>query len=151
MSDIPLSSLISEALRDYKKYKELADLLNQLVISVYKKDRSGAYLVYYGGFLSALGLRSDEVVGMNDIELSKKLNYPLSYAENLMSHDQKVMESGQATENEIEHYPNRNGGETWLLSTKIPIFENGQCIGLVGFSMPTTYTKLQEIQEKDMA
>jgi len=87
-----------------------------------------------------IGCRTEaEALGKTDIELFEGETGLRSYAD-----DKKVVETGMPIINREEVFW-KNGTQRWLLTTKVPLFdEQGNVTGLVGIGRDITYRKQME-------
>ncbi len=82
-------------------------------------------------FARTLGVNSvEELVGRTDHDFS-----PDFLADAFLQDDQHVLRTGEAIHNRIELVPTADGSLDWLITTKIPLFDQkGAIIGLAGLA-----------------
>jgi PAS domain S-box-containing protein len=80
------------------------------------------------------------MVGKTDFEL-----FPKEVAEKFVADDQAVLTTGQALLNREEYYLDAQGGQRWMLTSKLPLSdEHGRIIGLVGIGHDITERRRAE-------
>ena len=127
----------------------LRTLIDALPDHIYVKDAEGRTLVRNRASLAALGYASlDEVVGKTDFDL-----HSAEDAQRYRTDDLAVLTSGQPLVGREE--PRTLGGQTrWVSTTKIPLYENGHAVGLVGIAHDITERRAQQmalVQAKEAA
>jgi PAS domain S-box-containing protein len=117
----------AQALRTSKEV--LKDVLNNIPIRVYWKDRNSTYQGCNTQFAKDAGLdRSEDIIGKNDFEL----NWPTEQAEADRASDHITMEQKQPKLLYQETQLLR-GKTTWIEKSKIPLKDqNGEVIGILG-------------------
>lgn len=124
-----------------KKERQLSaerNLLRILVDSipdyVYVKDREAKHLLNNKKMLDFLGAKTEEETLHKTVEAF----FPPELAEIYLKDDREVMATGKPVINKQEPLYLTNGEQRWLNTTKIPILENGQVVGVVGISRDIT-------------
>ena len=104
-------------------------VLDAIPQRLFWKDREFKYLGCNQVFADDAGLSSpEEIIGMNDFELSWKASAHLYRAD-----DTDVMENGTTKINYEEPQVRSDGTELWLRTSKVPLRdENGEIIGVFG-------------------
>ena len=121
------------------------DLLKTIIDNVpdliFIKDRAGRFVAVNAAMLRVLKVNSDEeVIGKTDFDFS-----PPELAANYVADDQMVMRSGEPMIDQEEVSPVADGGEAWLLTTKVPLRnKQGAVTGLVGIGRDITNRKRTE-------
>jgi PAS domain S-box-containing protein len=105
------------------------------------KDREFRYLGCNRVFAEDAGLQSpEEIIGMNDFELSWRESAPLYRAD-----DKEVMEKDISKINYEEEQVREDGSRLWLRTTKLPIKnDRGKIVGVFGSYEDITREKLAE-------
>ncbi len=106
---------------------------------IYWKDKSSIYRWLNKFALETIMLKSsDEIVGKSDFDL-----WP-EYANEIVSHDLKVMQTGMPLQTEeVLNLP--NGKIKYYTAVKVPLRdESGEIIGIIGNSVDITDTKEME-------
>lgn len=130
--------------------KLLRTLIDNLPDTIYVKDKYCRKVIANPADLKVIGLETEEeAIGKTDLEL---------YADEigLRGHldDLKVIQRGEAVLNHQEAFCDSDGRKKWLLTSKIPIFDNnGNSSGLVGIGRDITEIKNAEekIQKLSMS
>ncbi len=100
-------------------------LANTLPLSLLIKDRQGYRVFANQAYLDFHGKRLDELLGKRDEDL-----FPPEIAKQFTAADQRVMESGEATQ-AVEETIDAAGQRRWIERIKCPIFDqNNELIGL---------------------
>jgi PAS domain S-box-containing protein len=123
----------------------LKTIIDHALAGIYVKDREGRYLIVNEGHAKYLGAHSPaECIGQTvdrffDPEQAAKVN----------AFDTEIIQSGKGKENMIDERRLSNGDHVWLLTSKVPLFDDdGVCTGLVGISQDITLQKKNELQLK---
>jgi len=130
--------------------KLLRTLIDNLPDTIYVKDRYCRKVIANPADLKVIGLESeDEAIGKTDLEL-------FSGEIGLRGHldDLRVIQRGEAVLNHQEAFCDADGRKKWLLTSKIPIFDdNGNSSGLVGIGRDISEIKNAEekIQKLSMS
>ncbi|MBQ7678782.1 MAG: GGDEF domain-containing protein, partial [Butyrivibrio sp.] len=108
------------------------------------KDRDRRFVGANRKFLEYYGLSSvDEIIGKNDEEMGWHVN-PLPFK----SDEERVLETGERTQ-EVPGTCICNGEIRNIIASKMPIYDDGQIVGLMGtFRDVTDQLKAQEQKEK---
>lgn len=116
----------------------LRTLIDNLPDAIYVKDKECRKIVANAYDLVNIGVHDEsEVYGKTDLELFSNEIGQRGFAD-----DQKIIETGEAVLNREEDFFDSKGNKRWLLTTKIPLFnENGKIIGLVGIGHDITTQK----------
>lgn len=135
-----------------KKEKQLAaerNLLRILVDSlpdyVYVKDSETRHILNNKKMLQLLGAQTEE----ETLHKTLKAFFPPDEAEIYLKDDREVIASGKAVIDKQEPLYLANGELRWLNTTKIPIVENDEVIGMVGISRDIT-DMVNNHQEKEL-
>ncbi len=131
-----------EELRATKSF--LREFVEAVPGAVYAKDRAGRILLGNGAFGEAVGWRSGDFIGKNDLELLADENL----ARMIMENDRRIL-AGQARCQVEEMLRGEDGSTTYWLSTKAPFTDDeGNVVGLVGVSIDITERKRLEERER---
>lgn len=118
----------------------LDNIVSNLPVSLYWKDRAGTYIGCNDYVVRMAGLDDiNDIIGKSDKELPWKKD-----AKKIKKVDQKVIQTGKQIQME-ETGVLADGSRIFLLSSKIPIKkENGEIIGIMGISFDITDRKKME-------
>jgi PAS domain S-box-containing protein len=136
---------ISERKQAEEKLKQerilLRTLIDNLPVTIYVKDVECRKIIANRLDLDFMGAKSEqEVLGKTDYELFDNEIAKRGYEDDL-----RVINSGQPVINREENFSDAHGFERWLLTSKIPIYnENGEIKGLVGIGRDITEQKLAQ-------
>jgi len=123
--------------------KLLRTLIDNLPDPIYVKDQHCRKMIANHADVENIGFASEaEVIGKTDLEL-------FSDEIGLRGHldDLRVIQRGESVLNRQEAFYNAEGKKRWLLTSKIPIFDNdGNSAGLVGIGRDITEIKNAEEQ-----
>ena len=137
-----------------KTEKDLAferDLLRSLLDSipdhVYFKDQSSRFIVCSKELADRLGLDSpDEAIGKTDFDF-----FSPEHAQPAFEDEQRIINTGKPVIGKIEKEILKDGGENWILTSKMPFRSgNGSIIGTFGVSKDVT-SLIQTRQELEQA
>ncbi|MDX6710156.1 MAG: hypothetical protein QOH96_1172 [Blastocatellia bacterium] len=118
----------------------LRTLIDNIPDLIYVKDMACRKVIANMAEVRNLGLHSEaEVLGKDDFAL-----YPKELAEGFFADDQAVLHAERSVLNKEEYVINEQGQKRWLLTTKIPLHQNGQIIGLIGLGRDITARKEAE-------
>ena len=124
-----------------KERQILRSLIDNVPDLMYIKDAQGRYVMGNQSLAKALGLASPDVLVGKTLFQVYRHPLPQSY----LSDEQAVLETGQAVFNSEEQLTNALGERFWLLTTKVPLFdESGKISGLAGIGRDITGTKKAE-------
>jgi len=139
--DITERKQLEEQLRQERIF--LRTLIDNIPDTVYVKDMACRKVIANLAEVRVLGLQSEaEVIGKDDFAV-----HPKELAERFFADDQVVLQTGQPVLNREEYLINEQGQKSWLLTTKIPLRdEGGQIIGLIGLGRDITERKQMEVE-----
>jgi len=124
----------------------LNTLINNLPDSIYVKDKNLRKILTNKTDLKWMGLEDEkQALGKRDDEIFGK-----EFASTSMEDDKKVL-TGIPVINREERIITKNGEEVFILTTKIPLYDNqGSLIGLVGIGRDVTEQKkyLNELEKE---
>ena len=123
--------------------KLLRTLIDNLPDTIYVKDQYCRKVIANPADLKVIGLGTEEeVIGKTDLEL-----FPDEIGLRGHLDDLRVIQRGESVLNRQEAFYNAEGKKRWLLTSKIPIFDNeGNSLGLVGIGRDITEIKKAEEQ-----
>jgi hypothetical protein len=126
-----------------KERKLLRTLIDNLPYPIYVKDNEARKVIANIADVENIGcLNEAEALGKTDIELFAGETGLRGYAD-----DKNVIQTGSPVINREEIFLDKNGIQRWLLTSKIPLFdEQGKISGLVGIGRDITYRKKAEEQ-----
>ena len=121
----------------------LRTLIDNVPDFIYAKDRASRFTLVNRASAGSMGHTPEEVIGKTDFEL-----HPAELAEQFLSDEQVVMQSGQPLLDR-EEMMYENGQERWQLTTTAPLRdEAGLVVGLVGISRNITGRRQAELELK---
>jgi PAS domain S-box-containing protein len=132
----------------------LRTLIENLPVAVYVKDAQCRKVLANPVDMSwMMEFRTDgDVIGKTDFQV-----FPREVAARFHADDQTVIRTGKPLVGREESYRDGGGTEKWLLTSKIPLFdESGAVVGIVGTGSDITERKRAEaalvasIKEKDL-
>lgn len=128
---------ITEKRRAEKEVKrmELEErvILDSVPAWIFYKDTENRFVRVNKAFATAMKMSKEDLEGKSMFDL-----YPKEQAENFWKDDKLVMVSGEPRENIIEPMESPSG-KVWVKTDKIPLRdEDGEIIGIVGFSVDVT-------------
>ena len=145
IQDITERKLAEEEIRSERKL--LRTLIDNLPDPIYVKDSEGRKLLANIADVENIGCVSEaETLGKTDLELFDKETGQRGYSEDL-----SIIQSRQPMINREEVFVNKKGVQRWLLTSKIPLFDQqGKPSGLVGIGRDITEIKKAENQIKKL-
>lgn len=115
-------------------------VMNNIPQSIFWKDCNGVYLGSNQSFASMAGLSPEVIVGKTDYDLP----WAKEEADRFVERDRRVIESGEAELGIVESQQ-ANGKQTWLESTKVPLYSaEGKVMGIIGILQDITPYKEAE-------
>jgi len=133
-----------KAERDIQEERKLLRaLIDNLPDLIYVKDKNCRKVIANHADVANIGFKTEaEVIGKTDLEL-----YPGEVGLRGHLDDLRVIQRGEIVSNRQEIFNNAEGKKKWLLTTKVPIFDNdGNTSGLVGIGRDITEMKNAEEQ-----
>jgi PAS domain S-box-containing protein len=118
----------------------LRTLIDNLPDAIYAKDAAGRKILANPADLKNLRRKTEaEVIGKSDFDV-----FPREVAEKFHADDQKVIQ-GHAVINREEYFLNETGEKRWLMTSKLPLFDQaGKIVGLVGIGRDITERRQAE-------
>lgn len=145
------NAALKEKLHAQEQFVQTANnIVASLPGSIYWKDKNGVYLGCSDDMCNFLGISRDKILGQTDVYIGKVLGWPKETAEKAMKDDQDVITNGSSRIN-IEEIPftDKNGRTINQITSKVPLLDQqGQVIGVLGFSVDITERKKMEIELK---
>ncbi len=121
----------------------LRQIISHIPYSIFWKDRQSTYLGCNESFAADAGLTQVEIIGKNDFDMPWKREE----AEFFRQCDQRVMEKGEALLNIEEPQLRGDGGQAWLLTSKVPLRDAaGDVWGILGIYTDITARKQMEAE-----
>ena len=91
--------------------------MNDTPDCIYIKDTESRFVASNAEHLRLIGARTlDDVVGKTDLQL-----FPRELAEQYYADEREVMRTGRPLLNREERVIDAQGGERWMLSSKVPL------------------------------
>ncbi|HZI25112.1 MAG TPA: PAS domain S-box protein, partial [Chryseolinea sp.] len=142
--DVTERRVVEERLRHERHL--LRTLIDNIPDYIYIKDNELRHVVNNKANVALIGAASEaETIGKTVLDY-----FDADLAKSFMEEDRKVLESKQPVldlEEKIIGYANE---VRWLLTSKIPLFENDNVVGLVGISRDITERKNAEMLLKEL-
>lgn len=120
----------------------LRTLIDNLPNLIYIKDRNCRKILMNKADVEFIGYSNEEdVIGKTDLEI-----FPGEIGKQSYTDDLNIIKSGQSVINREEAFTDKYGKKHWLLTTKIPIYnDQGAVTGLVGLGQEITELKQTEL------
>lgn len=116
------------------------NILNQLPIHIFEKDKQGRFSFMNHKTLEMLKLNLEDVIGKTDHDI-----FPPEVAKSLIQHDQAIRQKGSQHARAQEEVMTINGKRRYLLADKVLLDpENPQESSLLGYSVDITERKEAE-------
>jgi|GEM_PF-1990764 len=120
----------------------LRTVIDNIPEAIYAKDINMRKILINKTDLANIGKTETEVLGKTDLEV-----YPSEVAEKFMEDDRAVLVDGKPVINREELLINDAGQKMWLLTSKLPMYDNQKkIIGLIGIG--TNITELKNTKEQ---
>ncbi|WP_137167206.1 putative bifunctional diguanylate cyclase/phosphodiesterase [Salinimonas lutimaris] len=115
--------------------------LDHMPNQIFWKDLNLHYLGCNKAFAEVVGLScTDDVVGKSDYDFLRDTSMAHRYRED----DQRVIDTGIPIIDRIEHYDDAHGGFGVVSTTKVPLMEKDQIVGILGICVDITAQKMAE-------
>ncbi len=126
-----------------KERKLLRTLIDNIPDFIYVKDLEHRLLMNNTAHMQVLGVdKQENVIGKTDLDF-----FPKRYAEQYISDEEIIFQTGQPLLEKDEPYIKANGEQAWGVTNKIPLRdEHGKITGLVGISRDVTERRHLEQQ-----
>lgn len=113
-----------------KSHQLLTQVIDEIPMSIFWKDRNSVYLGCNTTFAKAAGVGTpDQIVGKTDHDLA----WAIEEAEEYRKNDDRIMQSRIAEANLIEKQTQADGRLIWTETSKIPLIDNkGNVFGVLG-------------------
>jgi PAS domain S-box-containing protein len=142
--DISSRKAAEESLR-HERYL-LRTLIDNVPDYIYVKDTELRHIINNKANVELIGALSEaETIGKTVVDY-----FGSEVANVFMEEDRKVLASGQPILNVEEKIVGRNNEVRWLLTSKIPLIEKEQAVGLIGISRDITERKKAELLLHDL-
>lgn len=124
----------------------LRTLIDNLPDAIYFKNEKSEFILGNRIVLEQAGVDTrEDIIGKTDFELHHKEQAKKYYAD-----EQKIVQTGEPMYNKEERLRLPNGKWHWLLTSKVPIFdENNKVTGIVGIGRDITDFKQAELALED--
>ncbi len=124
------------------KHNLLQSLLDNLPDFIYFKDKDGKFIKVNKAKAKHCNTLPEKMVGKTDYDFFSK-----DIAEKRFEDDKKILKTGRSIYNKVEKIKDIKGIDRWILTTKIPRYNNKRkIIGTMGISRDIT--KLKKSEEK---
>jgi PAS domain S-box-containing protein len=142
--DISERKAAEESLRQ-ERYL-LRTLIDNLPDYIYIKDTEFRHIINNKANVELIGAKSEEeTIGKTVVDY-----FEAELAAEFMEADRNVLASGQPVINLEERIVGHNNVIRWLLTSKIPLVEQGEVVGLIGISRDITELKKAELELRDL-
>ena len=142
--DISQRKAAEESLRQ-ERYL-LRTLIDNLPDYIYIKDTEFRHIVNNKANVELIGAKSEEeTIGKTVLDY-----FEAELAAEFMEADRSVLASGQPVLDLEERIVGHNNKVRWLLTSKIPLVEKGEVVGLIGISRDVTELKKAELELRDL-
>ncbi len=142
--DISERKAAEESLRQ-ERYL-LRTLIDNLPDYIYIKDTEFRHIINNKANVELIGAASEEeTIGKTVLDY-----FEAELAAEFMEADRKVITSGQPVLNLEERIFRHNKEVRWLLTSKIPLIEKGEILGLIGISRDITELKKAELELREL-
>lgn len=122
----------------------LRALLDSLPDCIYFKDLNSRFLLCSKSMGDLFGLPPQDLVGKSDAEFFEPTHAQAAYND-----EQEIIKTGRPLISKVESETLKNGRETWVLSSKMPLRNKaGEIIGTFGISKNISPIKEAEAQLK---
>ncbi|RJP72765.1 MAG: PAS domain S-box protein [Ignavibacteriales bacterium] len=140
LKDITLQKQTEDDLQH--KHILLRTIVDNLPDAIYVKDLEYKKTLVNKADLQNMNCEKEEfALGKTDFEF-----FPKEVADIFYKDDQKVIEEGQSVINREEYFFDKNGNKTWLLTSKIPLYDQkGNINGLIGIGHNINEMKKSEL------
>lgn len=123
----------------------LRTVVNNLPVAIYAKDTQSRFIFANNAIALSSGFDSSvEMIGKTDFAI-----HPEKLAQSYYEQEQELLREQQPILNKEERVVHADGSEHWYLTTKIPVVNDGQLIGLVGIGQDITQRKEWEKLERE--
>ena len=142
--DISQRKAAEESLRQ-ERYL-LRTLIDNLPDYIYIKDTEFRHIINNKANVELIGAKSEEeTIGKTVLDY-----FEAELAAEFMEADRKVLASGQPVLDLEERIVGHNNKIRWLLTSKIPLVEKGEVVGLIGISRDITELKKAELTLREL-
>ena len=142
--DISERKFAEESLR--KERYLLRTLIDNLPDYIYIKDTEFRHVINNRANVELIGATSEaETIGKTVLDY-----FSTDVATSFMEADRNVLASGQSVINLEERIIGHTNETRWLLTSKIPLVENNEIVGLIGISRDITDLKNAELVLRDL-
>ena len=119
--------------------QQLPHIIDAIPVRIFWKDLKGFYLGANQHFINDANVASvDELIGKSDFDMS----WTQEQAEGFRADDQEVIKSGIPKLDIEEEITLSDGSSMWLNTNKVPIYDEGELIGVLGTYQDITENKL---------
>jgi PAS domain S-box-containing protein len=121
----------------------LTTLIDNVPDHIFVKDTHSRFVTLNAATLRTLGATTPEqVLGRTDFDF-----LPRERAEHYYADEQEVVRTGKPLTDREELLIDAAGKKRWLLTTKVPLWEDGEVAGLVGISHDISQRKQAELEQ----
>jgi PAS domain S-box-containing protein len=120
----------------------LRTLMDNSPDTIYFKDRESRFVKCTSSLAERFGVSREEMVLKSDFDF-----FDDAHARAAFEDEQEIIRTGRPVEGKIEHETQKNGRESWALTTKMPLrSKSGEIIGTFGISKDITAMKGAEAE-----
>jgi len=142
---------VGQDITEIREAKKSIDTLNYILTRVpgfvFWKDKNLKQMGCNDNFAKQVGLKSpSEIVGLTDYDLP----WSKEQTEQFLKDDRKVIDTGQSILNLEERQRQLDGKDIWLLTSKVPLYEDGKVSGVLGIYLDITQLKEAKLTEEEL-
>jgi len=122
-----------------EEHNLLRSLIDNMPDLIYIKDKKSRFVIANAAVTRFMGAAvPEELIGKTDFDF-----YPEQQAAGFYEDEQNVIRLGQPLVNKEEPFTDKEGGQKWLLTTKVPWRDShGNIVGIMGVGRDITELKL---------
>lgn len=137
----------AEAQLEDERY-QLRQLTDHIPVQVYFKDLDSRFVMANQRMAEWIGLKSaDDLLGKHDCDFFDEDHWKQAHAD-----ERQIIESGKPIMGQLEHETRREGGDTWVVTSKFPWRGRmGQIKGTFGVSSDVTKLVLAQREATELA
>ena len=122
----------------------LQTLIDAIQDAIYVEDAELRFLRVNAAHARFLGAATtDELLGKCDFDY-----FPPDLARQFGAQERRILATGQPILNDLEDQSSFHDGRRWILASKVPLWQDGRVVGLVGISRDITALKQAEAERE---
>ena len=119
----------------------LQTTLRNTIDSIYLKDKQSRILLANDTFIRNMERPVDKVYGHTDIDF-----FGEEFGSKTIAEEKRIMESGEPMVSAVEERVIETGSRNYVLTTKVPVYENGKVTGIFGITRE--FSEIAKLQEE---